>query len=238
MQFDAPNVKGLIDFDFDKHQVYINYPDETGISHTFLGNYTYDEEGILFNPQFTIAGETISRFDISQTVDTALNLTGSPLNDGIIYATDLPDFEFPGAVDLFYQYTFFYVDDYSPSLDTLEQQIQEAGEFVIAQIYRNYGVSLSQRYNALTFVIVEETGDYDFYGFYINQYIRLGEDRIRFTWSGGRDPNVTNELVEILRNYILFFFDQHGFKIVPGNDTLIFVSMANPKNYLLVVPVF
>jgi len=66
----------------------------------------------------------------------------------------------------------------------------------------------------------------------------LGEDRIRFTWSGGRDPNVTNELVEILRNYILFFFDQHGFKIVPGNDTLIFVSMANPKNYLLVVPVF
>ena len=175
---------------------------------------------------------------LSSSEITALNLTGSPLNDGIIYATDLPDFEFTGAVDLFNQYTFFYVVDYSPSLDTLEQQIQEAGEFVVAQIYRDYALSPSQRYNALTFLVLEEANDYDFYGFHISQYTRMGEDRVRFHWSGGRDPNVTNEFVDIVRNYVLFFFDRNGFKIIPSNDTLIFVSYKNPKNYMFVVPVF
>jgi hypothetical protein len=238
MQFDEVNVEGLIEFDFEKHQVYINYPDPSGESVSTLANYEYDENGIRFTSELTIAGKTVTRFDISQTVDTALNLTGSPLNDGIIYTTDLPDFEFKGAVDLFYQSTFFYVGDYSPSLDTLEQQIQEAGAFVIAQIYRDYVLSPSQRYNALTFLIFEETNDYDFYGFHISQYTRLGEDRIRFHWAGGRDSNITNELVAIVRNYLLFFFDQNGFKIIPSNDTLIFVSYANPKNYMFVVPVF
>jgi hypothetical protein len=237
MQFDESNVKGLIDFDFDRHQVYITSIDATGSSSSSLVNYRYDENGVIFSDELIIAGETINRFDISQTVDTALNLTGSPLDNGIIYATDMPDFEFPGAIDLFNQYTFFVVNDYSPSLDTLEQQMQEAGAFVFAQIYRDYFVSSSQRYNALTFLIYEEINDYDFYGFFISQYARLGEDRLRFHWSGDRSANVTNELVEILRNYLLFFFDQNGFKIVPRNDLFIFVSYLNPKNYLVVVPV-
>lgn len=237
MQFDEPDIKGLIDFDFDKHQVYINTIDAAGISTTSLANYSYDENGIVFTSELIIGGEVISRFDISQTVDTALNLSGSPLKDGIIYATYMPDFEFTGAVDLFNQYTFFYVGDYSPSLDTLDQQIQDAGAFVGVQIYRDYALSSSQSYNALTFIIFEESDDYDFYGFYISQFIKLGEDKIRFQWSGGRDENVTNELFEILRNYILFFFDQHGFKIIPSNNSLIFVSYANPENYLVVVPV-
>ena len=107
MQFDESDVEGLIEFDFDRHQVYINYSDPSGESVTTLANYEYDESGIRFTSELIIAGETINHFYISQTVDTALNLTGSPLNDGIIYATDLPDFEFTGAVDLFYQYTFF-----------------------------------------------------------------------------------------------------------------------------------
>jgi hypothetical protein len=238
MQFDEADVEGLIEFDFDRHQVYINYSDPSGESVSTLANYGYDESGIRFTSELIIAGETINHFYISQTVDTALNLTGSPLNDGIIYATDLPDFEFTGAADLFNQYTFFYVVDYSPSLDTLEQQIQEAGEFVVAQIYRDYTLSPSQRYNALTFLVLEEANDYDFYGFHISQYTWTGEDRVRFHWLGGRDPNVTNEFVDIVRNYVLFFFDQNGFKIIPSNDVLIFVSYANPKNYMFVVPVF
>ena len=238
MRFDDADVEGLIDFDFDRHQVYMNYSDPSGESVSTLANFEYDETGIVFTSELTIAGETIDRFDISQTVDTVINLTGSPLNDGIIYATDLPDFEIKGAVDLFYDYTFFYVGAYSPSLDTLEQQIQEAGEFVGVQIYRDYELSPSQRLNSLTFIVFEDFNDYDFYGFHTSQYTRLGEDRIRFHWSGGRDANVTNEFVDIVRNYVLFFYDQRGFKIVPINDTLIFVSYANPKNYMIVVPVF
>ena len=238
MRFDDADVEGLIDFDFDRHQVYMNYSDPSGESVSTLANFEYDETGIVFTSELTIAGETIDRFDISQTVDTVINLTGSPLNDGIIYATDLPDFEIKGAVDLFYDYTFFYVGAYSPSLDTLEQQIQEAGEFVGVQIYRDYELSPSQRLNSLTFIVFEDFNDYDFYSFHTSQYTRLGEDRIRFHWSGGRDANVTNEFVDIVRNYILFFYDQRGFKIVPINDTLIFVSYANPKNYMIVVPAF
>ena len=238
MQFDDFNVKGLIDFDFDRHQVYLNYIDALGKSSSSLINYSYDENGIIFGDKLTIAGKTITRFNISQTVDTSLNLTGSPLNNGIIYATDLPDFEFKGAIDQFNKYSFLYVAGYSPSLDTLNEQIQKAGAFVAAQIYHDYLLSSSQKYNALTFVIVEETGDYDFYGFYISRYLRLGEDRLRFQWSGGRDQNVTNELFEILKNYVLFFFDQKGFKIVPKNGNFIFISYANPKNYIMVVPVF
>ncbi len=237
MQFEEFNVKGLIDFDFERHQVYLNYVDALGMSSSLLINYSYDENGIIFGDKLTIAGKTITRFNISQTVDTSLNLSGSQLNDGIIYTTDLPDFEFKGAIDLFNQYSFLYVADYSPSLTTLNEQIQNAGALVIAQIYHNYLLSSTQKYNALTFLIYEETGDYDFYGFYINQFLRLGEDRLRFQWSGGRDPNVTNELFEILKNYVLFFFDQNGFKIIPKNDNFIFVSYANPKNYIVVVPV-
>jgi hypothetical protein len=238
MQFDDFNVKGLIDFDFDRHQVYLNYIDAVGKSSTSLINFSYDENGIIFLDKLSIAGKTITRFNISQTADTSLNLTGSPLNNGIIYATDLPDFEFKGAIDQFNKYSFLYVAGYSPSLDTLNGQIQKAGAFVAAQIYHDYLLSSNQKYNALTFVIVEETGDYDFYGFYISRYLRLGEDRLRFQWSGGRDQNVTNELFEILKNYVMFFFDQKGFKIIPKNNNFIFVSYANPKNFMVVVPVF
>jgi len=238
MRFEEFNVRGLIDFDFDRHQVYLNYTDALGGSSSLLVNYSYDENGILFKNKLTIAGKTITRFDITQTVDTSLNLSGSLLNDGIIYATDLPDFEFKGAIDLFNQSSFLYVIDYSPALTTLNEEIQKAGAFVIAQIYHNYLLSSGQKYNALTFLIFEETGDYDFYGFYISQFLRLGEDRLRFQWSGGRDPNVTDELFDILKNYVLFFFDQRGFKIIPKNDSFIFVSYANPKNYIVVVPVF
>ena len=237
MRFDEFDVTGLIDFDFDRHQVYLNYIDAAGNPSSSLVNYSYDENGIIFEENLNIAGKTISRFDISQTVDTSMNLTGSPLNNGIIYATDLPDFEFKGAIDKFNQYSFLYVGEYSPSLDTLYEQIQTAGAFVAAQIYHNYPISQTQNYDALTFVIVEETGDYDFYGFYINQYLRLGEDRLRFQWSGGRDQNVSNELFEILKSYVLFFFDQRGFKIIPKNNHFIFVSYANPKNYIVVFPV-
>jgi len=162
MQFEEFNVKGLIDFDFDRHQVYLNYIDALGKSSSLLINYSYDENGIIFGDKLTIAGKTITRFNISQTVDTSLNLSGSPLNDGIIYATDWPDFEFKGAIDLFNQYSFLYVADYSPSLTTLNEQIQNAGAFVIAQIYHNYLLSSAQLYNALTFLIFEETGDYDY----------------------------------------------------------------------------
>lgn len=236
MRFDEFNVEGLIVFNFNRHQVYLNYQDALGKSVSTLVNYKYYENGIIFENNIIIAGKIISHFDISQTVDTSLNLTGSRLNDGIIYATDMPDFEFKGAIEKFNQYSFLYVSDYSPSLDTLNRQIQNAGAFVWAQIYHNYLLSSSQVYNALTFLIIDETENYDFYGFFINQFLQLGEDRMRFQWSGTWSGNVTNELFEIFRSYVLFFFDHRGFKIIPENDYFIFVSYANPKNYIVVIP--
>ncbi len=237
VQFEEFNVRGLIDFDFDRHQVFLHYQDTYGETSSLLLNYSYDENGIIFEDRVNIAGKIVSRFNISQTGDTILNLSGSQLNDGIIYTTDLPDFEFKGAIDNFNQYSFFYIADYSPSLAALNEEIQNAGEFVIAQIYHNYLLSSGQIYNALTFLIFDETGDHDFYGFHINQFLKLGEDRLRFQWSGGRDQNISNELFEILKNYILFFFNQMGFKIIPMNDYFIFISYADPKNYMIVVPV-
>lgn len=235
IEFNNQNIKGLVDFDFDTHQFYISYTDNNGNAQNNVANYSYDENGIEFVSQLTINGVDIDRFDVTLNSDSTISLSNNEFDNGSLISTNLPDFEFKGAVELFNEYTFYYVGGYSPSLDTLDEQIQKAGLFVIPQIYRNYALG-TQSYNALTFLIFETEDIYDFYGFNISSFQKLGEDWMRFQWSGSRDSNIDNELFTILRNYILFFFDKNGFKVVPNRGVFTLISKADPDKYIIVVP--
>lgn len=235
IEFSNQGIKGLVDFDFETHQFYISYTDNNGNAQNNVANYLYDEKGVEFVSELSINGIEIDRFDIKQNSDSTISLSTEGLDAGTLVSTNLPDFEFQGAIDLFKEYTFYYVGDYSPSLDSIYEQIQQAGLFVIPQIYRDYALG-TQSYNALTFLIFETEDIYDFYGFNISSFQTLGEDWMRFQWSGSRDSNVDNELFSKLKNFILFFFDRNGFKIVPNRGVFTLISKADPDKYIVVVP--
>jgi hypothetical protein len=230
------NIQGLVDIDFDSHLFYLSYTDNSGAAQNSTTTYSYSEEGLNFIQPLNINGNEVNRLTISIDSDSIIRLTDNQNKKLEVTSTNLPDFEFQGAVDLFSQYTFYYVGDYSPALDTLDEQIQQAGLFVIPQIYRDYALG-TQSYNALTFLIFETSDIYDFHGFNMNSPQKLGEDWIRFQWDGTRDQNIDNELFLILRDYILFFFDKRGFKIIPNRGVFTLVKKDNPEQYIVVVPV-
>lgn len=237
LEFKEINFSGLATFDFDRHQLILNYINNAGQTQISFINFSYDENGIQFISNFSIHETEIKRFNLNIHTDSTILVQTSELNEGLLYSTDLPEFEFTGALDLFSDYSFFYIQGFSPALDSLDSEIQSAGSFTGVQIYQDHILNYSSRFNALTFIIYDEQLEYDFYHFYIEQFQKLGEDELRFHWSNTYSNNIDNDLFAILRDFILFFFNKNGFKVIPTGSTFTFVSRGNPKQYFVVVPV-